>query len=524
MALPLNSWDSDSTGTPPNVVGIVDPDHNYGGPTQSGGPTIGWVSDYDGGNRDGFCHEYGNLLWTHPCPSYAYVQLGGDPNHYDNGDITPYLNIAQTYGFANYMFATHEGPSNEGHQFPFTGTSAPVAPGNNYGWDFDFVAEYSTLGCPDSGTGPKWAYADGTEHADQLGVQCYAHDTLVTDASDCGKPPNGPKYCDRLLGSTPLSWGYYEPRKYPQWDAPRDIPQTCYGQRSRPNQPPYSCGSGLGTEYGDHVHSPGDPIPWNPGQTYSYAPIFDDLTNCHLPQISWVIPDGRWSDHPNAVNPSTWALGPFWVGDIIDAVGTACQGRYWSGSEPTAVIVTWDDWGGWYDHIPPWAFYGYGSGEGGYNGGTPYCNAPNNWGCGYVSGFRVPLLVASAWTGNPQQSGAPWVSGACGQPPLHSCPNPGQYNVYVHDFGSVLAFTEWNFGYPQTIAPPYYADYNAPDWGGLPPPNSPTVPLSDFFQLTTPRQFVPVSIKNNPWPYTCFQEWGTCNNTEPYVPEDPDAY
>ena len=53
--------------------------------------------------------------------------------------------------------------------------------------------------------------------------------------------------------------------------------------------------------------------------------------------------------------------------------------------------------------------------------------------------------------------------------------------------------------------------------GGGPPP------LSDFFQLTTPRQFVPVSINNNPWPYTCFQNWN-CNGVGPYVPGDPDEY
>jgi len=283
---------------------------------------------------------------------------------------------------------------------------------------------------------------------------------------------------------------------------------------------------------------------------YDSAPIFDDLiTNCNLPAISWVIPDGAWSDHPSSpgkgVSQKSWALGPFWVGDIIDAVGTACQGKYWSGTEPTAVIVTWDDWGGWYDHIPPWAFYGLGKlGEngkpiGGWNGTNWYCgdapnDPPNGWGCGYVSGFRVPLLVVSPYTGTCTDpptctTFTGYVSGACGPgQPVTTCPNPGQYNVYVHDFGSILAFTEWNFGFnnPKFIAEPYYADYNAPDWGGN--PGGSQVPLMDFFQLTTPRPFVSVSIQNNPWPYTCFTKWGTkqaCNGiTGPYVPLDADAY
>jgi hypothetical protein len=76
----------------------------------------------------------------------------------------------------------------------------------------------------------------------------------------------------------------------------------------------------------------------------------------------------------------------------------------------------------------------------------------------------VPLLVVSAWTGDPNHSGAPWVSGACGGTGQPSCPNfgpPTNPHEFVHDFGSILAFTEWNFNLPR-IAPPLYADANAP--------------------------------------------------------------
>jgi hypothetical protein len=95
--------------------------------------------------------------------------------------------------------------------------------------------------------------------------------------------------------------------------------------------------------------------------------------------------------------------------------------------------------------------------------------------------------------------------------------------LYVHDFGSLLAFTEWNFGFnPQFIAEPYYADYNAPDWSS---DHQSHVPLSDFFQLplNQPRQFVPVNVGQ--WTYNCFEDWGSCPGTSgPYTPEDPDDY
>jgi hypothetical protein len=93
---------------------------------------------------------------------------------------------------------------------------------------------------------------------------------------------------------------------------------------------------------------------------------------------------------------------------------------------------------------------------------------------------------------------------------------------FTHDFGSILAFTEYNFGMPFIDGPPDdgYADYNAPDWSS---DHKTTPPLADFFQLSQPRTFVPVPIGQ--WTYNCFTDWGSCPGTSgPYVPEDPDDY
>ena len=43
------------------------------------------------------------------------------------GMVTPYLQMATQYGWANYMFQTNQGPSFPAHQFIFGGTSAPTA-------------------------------------------------------------------------------------------------------------------------------------------------------------------------------------------------------------------------------------------------------------------------------------------------------------------------------------------------------------------------------------------------------------
>jgi Phosphoesterase family len=220
-----------------------------------------------------------------------------------------------------------------------------------------------------------------------------------------------------------------------------------------------------------------------------------------------------WSDHPQDRAPTQPTVyGPDWVGDIINAVGQACNGKYWT-TEPTAIFVVWDDWGGWFDHVAPLVAWRENAGQG-------YNNCPDptkQWGCGYTSGFRVPLLVVSPYTGT-HQNGAysGYISGACGASPLPPCPN--KTFPYVHDFGSILRFTEYNFGmgliYPNTN---YYANANAPDGANG------NVSLSDFFPLPTtqPRPFVPISIPQQ-YNYTCFQNFAKCTGIDAYVPTGPD--
>jgi phospholipase C len=96
--------------------------------------------------------------------------------------------------------------------------------------------------------------------------------------------------------------------------------------------------------------------------------------------------------------------GPAWVSAIVNAAGnSSCTNAdgssYWNS---TAIIITWDDWGGWYDHEPPTL-------EGSPQGG-------------YQMGFRVPLIVVSAYT--PQ----------------------GFISNTREDFGSVARFIQQNFG------------------------------------------------------------------------------
>ncbi|MDQ6642234.1 MAG: phospholipase, partial [Actinomycetota bacterium] len=82
-----------------------------------------------------------------------------------------------------------------------------------------------------------------------------------------------------------------------------------------------------------------------------------------LPAVSWVVPSGTLSEHP----PGRVSAGQTYVSHLVNAV---MRGRDW---KSTAIFVSWDDWGGFYDHVIP-----------------PPVDA-NGF------GFRVPGLLISAY-------------------------------------------------------------------------------------------------------------------------------
>jgi phospholipase C len=104
--------------------------------------------------------------------------------------------------------------------------------------------------------------------------------------------------------------------------------------------------------------------------------FLSDVQNGNLADVSFVSPwSGQVSDHPEDTKDPT--AGPEWVSSIVNAVG---ETPYWNS---TAVVVYWDDWGGFFDHATPTLF----------TGGPPWLGNPDP----YEYGFRVPLIVASAY-------------------------------------------------------------------------------------------------------------------------------
>jgi phospholipase C len=313
-----------------------------------------------------------NLFGSAPPPGAdvitkgSVVRLGvsGDPLHHHSSflsdlkrwpkpsiayvlqsDIQPYIDMANQYGFANRMFQTNQGPSTPAHQFLFAGTSALSDSSDLY------QSDDAGGGCLAKRTAQ---FIDPTGSENNWIFPCINPTTLAD-----------------LLEENGVSWKFYAPNIGSEWTTPASIEHICF-----PNMVPAKTCSGASWKN----------VVLNPPQ------VLTDIANGNLAQVSWVVPAGSYSDHPTYGDG-----GPAWVSSIVDAIG---QSSYW---ENTVVLVTWDDWGGWYDHVSP---------------------LPNNtgWCVSYCYGFRVPLLIISAGT------------------PANCIDN----NVY--DFGSILAYVEDNFG------------------------------------------------------------------------------
>lgn len=317
---------------------------------------LAFLSMYDGGKMDGadkvVCYPTPNC--TVKNPQFQYV---------NRSESAPYFQLAEHYTFGDRMFQTNQGPSFPAHQFIISGTSAPTANSNLFAAENVWNQNGPPGGNSFDHSGCTAPSNDFVMLIDPAGYESSSH-------APCFDHPTLPD----LLDSARMDWRYYAIaggwNSY--WNGPAAI---------------------------QHIRQGADWSKVIPQQTQ----VLMDIANGTLPAVSWVMPSGQASDHAGATDGS----GPSWVSSIVNAVGDS---QYWWN---TAIFVTWDDWGGWYDHVAP-----------------PIYNS-------YEYGFRVPLLVISPYA------------------------KRGYVSHVTHDFGSILRFVEDNWNLP-TLG---YADSRADNLG-----------------------------------------------------------
>ena len=133
-----------------------------------------------------------------------------------------------------------------------------------------------------------------------------------------------------LLNAADVSWAYYV-GKGTCIEPPCDTPPGPYGTTpSGKNTLPGFVTVNENGQLGN--------IKWHSNFTRQAA-------NGTLPSVSWLVPGNLVSEHPNA--DTRISAGQAYVTNMINA---AMQGPDW---DRTAIFLTWDDWGGFYDHVEP---------------------------------------------------------------------------------------------------------------------------------------------------------------------------
>ena len=361
------------------------------------------VTAIDGGKMDGFS-KIGSLANPSLCaasnggPCYSQFKRG-------NSAITNVQRLADHFAVSDRTFSLSPVPSWVAHLQLAAGT-----------------ADGFTGGQPSGGPGPGWGCDSGnsapwTSQMDQNGLGI---GPTPTAEPSCVPAPSGsaaasaepssvqsspvptvPTILDELRAAS-LTWKIYAGTK-----------DKSGGQAGKPSSNDYiwavcptfaNCFYNPTTTSSNFVDDGSCQAPF--GGPPSVCPIIADALNGALPNYSLVLPadgpNGSTSQH----NGDSMSVGDNWIGRVVSAIE---RGPEW---RSTAIFLTWDDCGCFYDHVPPPAGSGF--------------------------GIRVPMIIISPWA------------------------RPTYTDHNVASFSSMLAFTEAVFG----LSPLAYSDTHAYNYMG----------------------------------------------------------
>ena len=290
-------------------------------------------------------------------------------------ETVPLWTLAKAYTLGDRMFQSSTGPTFEAHQYMIAGQSAGAAgnPNDSNAWGCD-----SAPGTTVPMIGPNGTTLPGP-------YPCFDYQTLAD-----------------LLDAKGMTWRYYAPAQSGDadgggyfWSAFDAIKHIRFGP-----------------DWSSNVISPP-------------PTVLTDIQNGNLAQVTWITPSFDYSDHPG---PISTKIGPDWIASITNTVGAS---QYW---DSTVIFITWDEWGGWYDHVPP--------------------PTVDNMGLG----FRVPLIIVSPYA------------------------RRGYVSHTVHEFSGFLKYTEEIFGLPSLGT----RDAAADDFGDC------------FDYTQTPQPYVQIPVNFTP--------------------------
>lgn len=304
-------------GIPPGVCvpdplngGCVAPFHdgndkNYGGPHAQGNA----VADINGGRMDGFVNQAEHGLHCgattepgcSPCSQTAASACVDAMGYHDSREIPNYWAYAQNYVLQDKLFASSLSWSLPEHLFMMSAWSAACPDGDPNPMDCSNTLELWPQR-PEVDPNATYAWTDITY----------------------------------LLHNAGVSWNYFV-FKGSEPDCESDEATSCAPVQQGPTTP----GIWNPLPYFTDVNQDGQLS--NIQSLTSFYGAVHNQSSCGLPNVSWVNPNGRVSEHP----PGLVSTGQAYVTTLIDAI---MRSPCWNS---TAIFLSWDDWGGFYDHVAP---------------------------------------------------------------------------------------------------------------------------------------------------------------------------
>jgi len=290
-------------------------DLNYGGP--HGAPNS--AADINGGRMDGFVAQAesgskcsGTSPGCSPCTGQSSGPCVDAMGYHDAREIPNYWNYAQNFVLQDNMYEPNASWSWPEHLYQLSGWSASCT-------DYAVV---STCASNINGPPPPTAQKPTPQTLPW---------TDITYLLDHANPP--------------VSWGYYV-FKGTEPDCASDSSMACAPVAQGPTTPgiwnPLPLMADVAQDHrGANVQS----------LTNFYQAVHQP-TSCALPSVSWIDPNGRVSEHPTGLVSNGQAYTTTLINSIM-------QSPCWNS---TAIFLSWDDWGGFYDHVAPTVVDGEGYG------------------------------------------------------------------------------------------------------------------------------------------------------------------
>ncbi len=276
---------------------------NYGGPHSAAEA----AADIDGGRMDGFIGQAERGLHcgggTEPACSPCNQETAGAcvdvMGYHDAREIPNYWTYAENYALQDDMFASSASWSLPEHLFTVSAWSAA---------------------CPNGDPNPMDCGNSIVQPFHENPTSTYAWTDITY-----------------LLHNSGISWAYYV-YKGAEPDCESDSAMTCAPVQQGPTTP------GIWNPLPNFTDVQLDGQLGNVQSLTNFYTAVHEKSSCGLPNVSWVVPNQRVSEHPPS---SLVSSGQAYVTTLINAIG---RSPCWNS---TAVFLSWDDWGGFYDHVVP---------------------------------------------------------------------------------------------------------------------------------------------------------------------------